>query len=86
MGSGAPIVSLQDRLGGHCGLVDRAPTEIDHLLRMPNRPACIGHGGDVAGVRAGDRISGLKSLTHRDICNEAGEAAVANALVFAVPR
>ena len=82
----AALVGDDQGLGNVGGLLQRPPAEVDRLFRMAERPG--GVGADlilVAVVRAGHRIAGAHIGAELDERDLAGESAVADLKIFAVP-
>jgi hypothetical protein len=66
--------------------MDRAPPEVYDLFRVAKRPARIERAAGVASIGSRHRVAALQPPIHRRVDQRSREAAVADALVFAVPR
>ena len=86
MRGGFRIIGFDDRLGRGRRFVDGPPTKVHDLFGMPQRPSCVERAAGMACVGSRHGIAGLQRPFHRTVDQRAGEAAVADALVFAVPR
>ena len=77
------VIGLDQRLRLDHGLMDRAPAEIDDLLRMPEREHAVA--AFVAGVGGGSGVAFAQRRGHLREADDAGPAAVAHHLELAVP-
>ena len=79
------IELLHHGLRGNRHFVDAAIAEIGHLLRMPQRPACVDERCRVARVRARCRIALGDRRAQILVSNRSGKAAIAVAEQLSVP-
>jgi len=79
------IEGANERLGFVSGLMDGAVSVIDNFLRMAKRPLRVRAAGLVTGIRGRCCIPHAQRGGQLRVSDRAGEPAIADTLVFAVP-